>query len=315
MQPHVAHAPQTFDYHVTQVVPCRATFDDAAGHLEVKQGIRTWRVPFAQIHHVYFRRNGPFDELIVGTEPSPGKKKVFRFSADGGQPGFHAVVEALVARRPDTDRRALPASEAMKLIGARNVELIVLVVGLAIVPVILAIALLPTLVHGLDRGETKLSLAKLAKDRSYDSRNLVITGARLETSKAMSLTTVNKRNGIETGRSTKFYIPLVPKDWDDGDPVHVVLETKELLPFELEELESSSSFRGVARDVLWEGLGSKQRTFLEKDQGLRLSKDLLLFEYRAKTDNDLAVYLGVVGGTTFVFAVIGLIVYLKHRKA
>lgn len=289
-----------------------ASIDDAG--LQVKQGIRTWRVALADLRHLYVRRTGQgqYDEMIVGAEVS-GKKKVFRFSGEAGHPGFAAFTQAVLARRPDIDRRAMPEKDALKLIGAKNVELITGVVTFAIILGIVMVALLPKLIHGLDGGHEKVKISKLVKGYSPGTSNLTITDARVDTSHALSLTTVSKRNGIETGRSTKFYIPLVDKDADDDDPIKVIIETKQLSNSEMSELEDSDAIKGIVRDTLWEGLGSSQRDYFIEKAHRKLAKNVLLLEYKAEARDDLVLFGVATGVTTFILLVIGVVIVVKAR--
>ena len=291
----------------------RASIDDAT--IEVKQGLRTFRVPLAEVRHLYVRPTGQFRELLVGTEPSPGKKKVFRFSANVGQGAFDAFVAAVVARRPDCDRRSLDAKTAMTMMGAKNVELITGLVLFGLLVGGLAIGMLPKLLHGIDGGHEKVKVEKLAGGYAPSTSNLTLTAGRAETIDTLSLTTVSKRNGIETGRSTKYYIPIVAKDADDDDPIKVVLVTPKLGPGALETLERASSFEVMARDVLWEGLSSTQREWFVKHAHRKLAKDALLVEYEAEPSSELLLFLGVVGGTSvLVGLLIGFVVYQQRKQ-
>lgn len=292
---------------------CRAKIEN--GIIEVKQGIRTFTVPIVALRHVYLRKSGAgqYEELLLGTEPAPNKKKVFRFSANFGQPQFRALADTIIAYRPDTDRRAMPPAEAMKMMGAKNVEMLVAVTVLGIIPLILAIALLPMLIHGLDGGKERVKLSQLVKGKSLDSHNLVISGGRVLTEKSLSVTTINKRNGIETGRSTAYYVPLVPKNWDDDEPVKVIIKTKQLSNNELAELEDTGTIPGIARDVLWEGLDSKQADWFRDKGHIKLAKDVILLDYKADSGSDLATYFIALGSTTVLLGIIGAIVYFKQR--
>jgi len=198
--------------------------------------------------------------------------------------------------------------------GARNVELITAAVVMLLIPLALAIGLFPKLLHGLDGGHEKVKLAKLAKGYSPSTSNLTITDARVDTTSALSLTTVSKRNGIETGRTTKFYIPLVAKGADDDEPIRVIIETSKLTASEMSELEESSSIKGIARDVMWEGLASSQREWFTTKAHRKLAKDVLLFEYKAEPGSDLVLFLVAVGVTTAIMGIIGVIVVVKQRK-
>ncbi len=304
-------APQAFDWGFMRLI-IRASIDGE--RVEVKHGLRTFRVPVSTIRHVYVDRNLQYETIVVGTEPSPGKKKIFRFSANPGQAAVHAFVQALVALRPEGDLRALDRKTAFKTMGAKDVDLITLVVVFGLLFGILAIALLPKLIHGVDGGHHKLALSKLEKSKDLDSRNVTIPAARLAVEHTLAFTTVNKKYGVETSRSTKYYIPVGREGWDEDDEIHVILETKKITDSELAKLEDASSFEGIVRDVLWEGLGSKQHEWFTKSAKLKLANDVVLLEYGAEPGTDLVMYLGITGGTAVICGIICGVVLLRRRR-
>lgn len=313
------HAVPTAQSEVFQygylTLTCQASLSPEG--VEVKQGIRTFRVPFAQVRHFYVQRTGAgqYETLLVATEPAPGKKKIFRFYANAGQPQFHALASALAARVPHADRRALSPKDAMKAMGARDVETITILVICLLIPLIIGFALIPKLIHGLDDGKARVKLSQLEKGKALDSHNVAISGGVVAADKALSVTTVSKRNGVETGRSTKFYVPLVSKNWDESDPVKVVLETKELSSSEMSKLEDADVVEGIVRDVWWEGLGSKQADYLRDKMHLKLDKDVILVEYKADPGSDLMVFGLAFGISTGVMLIIGVSLVVKRKLA
>jgi hypothetical protein len=271
-------------------VRCTATLDGA--RLAVKQGIRKFEVPLASIRHLYVQSTGrgQFLTLYLGTEPSPGKKKVFRFLSNAGQPAFGALVSALLPYvPPGGDLRALDDKPALKAMGAVDLDKVVGLSVFGVIFVAVFIGLLPKLVHGLDFGQQKIAVDDLAEAKSLDSRNVIVTHARRLDGWTLAVTTVTKKNGVETGRSTKDYVPLVPKDWERGEPIRVILETKHDADLD------QKAYPGIARTVMWEGLGSSQREFFEK-KGIKVAKDVVVVEHLAEPSTDLWIFLGVHGG-------------------
>jgi hypothetical protein len=291
---------------------CVATLD--TGKLALKQGIRRFEVPLPTLRQLFVQSTGggAFQVLYLTTEPAPGKRKVFRFYANAGQPAFAALVAALVTLLPPGgDLRALDEKAALRTMGARDLDKVVGAVMFALIFGGVTLGVSPKLVHGIDTGEQKLTVAELGELRdggSLESRNVVLTKARVLDGWTLAVTTVNKKNGIETGRSTRDYVPIVPKDWERDEPIHVVLETKHGADL------GERPIRGIARTVMWEGLGSDQRAWFQKKIGAKIAKDAVLVELRAEPSTDLYTFLGVEGGMLAIGGLIAGVVVWKRRK-
>jgi hypothetical protein len=252
---------------------------------------------------------GQYQTLLLATEPAPGKHKVFRFYANAGQPSFAALVAAVAVFVPHGgDLRALDVKLALKTMGARDLDRVVGISVFSVVFLAVVIALLPKLVHGLDFGKQKIDCGKLGEGAALESHNVVITDARALEGWVLSVTTVSKKNGVETGRSTKDYTPIVPDDWERGEPVRVVLETKHGTDIQ------GKSLRGIARTVMWEGLGSQQREWFQKKLGVKLAKDVVLVEFQAESSTDLYTFLGVMAGMGVVGGLLAWAIAHQRKK-
>lgn len=308
MQAPIASPAAVYQYPY-MAAACVATLD--GGKLAVKQGIRRFEVPLSTLRQLFLQSTmaGGYQTLYLATEPSSGKRKVFRFYANAGHPAFAALVAALVAYLPPGgDLRALEPKAALKTMGARDLDKLVGAVMFGLIFGGVTIGLAPKLVHGLDFGEQKLSVAELGEAPALESRNVVLTHARVLDGWTLAVTTVSKKNGIETGRSTRDYVPVVPKDWERGEPIHVVLEAKHGADL------GDRPLRGIARTVLWEGLGSSQREWFQKKIGAKVAKDAVLVELRAESSTDLYTFLGVEGGMLAIAGMIAGVVLWKGRK-
>ncbi|MCL2824000.1 MAG: hypothetical protein FWD57_08415, partial [Polyangiaceae bacterium] len=164
-------------------------------------------------------------------------------------------------------------------------------------PAAVIVALLPRLVHGLDFGEDRVSIAVFVDGHVPISRNMVITGVRAQRGGAEGRVSTRTSAGLDRGgwsESGRRLIPLVPLDWDRDQPVHVVLETEDTSSSEQALVDRSTKFRGILRDVLWEGLREQDRVHLTEDFGLLLADDVKLIEHRADPRYDLLVFIGGV---------------------
>lgn len=298
----------TFQYGY-MAITCTATLD--ASRLLVKQGIRKFEVPLASVRQLFVQQNaaGAYLTLYLATEPAPGKKKVFRFLANAGQPQFDAMVHALLPHlAPGGDLRALDDKAALKTMGARDVDKLVGAIFFALVMLLSLVGLSPKLVHGLDFGSQDVTAEQLGDGAALESRNLTITKAKALTGWALAVTTISKKNGVETGRSTSDYVPIVPKNWERDEPVHIVLETKHGADLDLKE------FEGIARNVWWEGLSDEKREWFKKKIGVTLAKDAILLQHRAKSSTDLWTYVGVNAALAGLGVLIGWTVIRKKKQ-
>jgi hypothetical protein len=294
-------------------ITVRATLDERA--LTAKQGIRTFRVAIPELRHLYIEPTGAgqYENLLLVTEPSPGKKKVVRLPANAGQPAFRALADAIVALRPDVDRRGMPLLEARKLMGVKDAEAAVLFWVLGLVMAILAVVVSPALVHGLDRGEQKITAAKLLKHPELESRNLVVTKGELALDQTVQTVTVTKRNGIETGRTIQYYIPLFAEG-EEGRTVKLLVRTKSLGSSELDALSEATSYHLMLRNVLWEGLSGSTRSIVDKHIRGKLADDVWLLELDRTPDEELTIFGLVVGIGTGVLGLVMVLVWRQKKK-
>ena len=304
---------QSFTYGF-MAFQCKATLD--AEHLSVKQGLRTFEASVPKLRHLYLQQSAASSQvtLLLAEERSAGKNRVLRLYANPGDLGFLGFVDAILALRPDIDLRGLPEKTALKKMGAANHDLIGLVIMVFILPTIIGVGLLPKLVHGIEFGQERISLTSIAKGKTPRSHNVLITGARAKLSESIEVTTTTKKGGVETGATTKYFVPLVPNGWEKDQPVHVILETDEMNSADEAKLERATKFSGVVRDVLWEGLSSDDREYFVKDAGLKLSDHVKLVEYRANPQFDLLVFLGATGLTFVIMLAIATGMWLKKRR-
>ncbi|MGK0359514.1 MAG: hypothetical protein ACI9U2_001816 [Bradymonadia bacterium] len=120
--------PESFDLKMA-LNTVHATVDDAA--LTYKIGMSKRTVALSAMRHLYIVP-GSVRQLVISYDHA-GKLKRVTIGANDGQPAFDALVDAILARRPEIDIRHLPAKEANALLG-RSRALIFLggVVALAV---------------------------------------------------------------------------------------------------------------------------------------------------------------------------------------
>lgn len=293
-------------------VTCTATIDGAT--LVVKQGLRTFRVPLATMRAMHVDHHRPVT-LVVATEPAPGKKKILRFSAVAGQPSFDAFAAALAVHMPPGgDLRAKPTPDALKAMGARDVQIVTVVLFASVLTIGAFVTLLPKLIHGLDFGRYEVPVGKVARG-PLESRNVVVTEARAWIAATLAVTTTQTKYGMETGRWTESYVPLMPSGFQKSDAVHAVLHVKKLTEAGADELVSTQKFPGIARTVLWEGLDGETRAWFKEKIGVKIADDCVLVDYEARHSTDLLTALGADFATAVLMGGLAWVtIWARRRK-
>jgi hypothetical protein len=223
------------------------------------------------------------------------------------------MVDAIVARRSDIDFRGKDDRCLPHAMRARSGGWLVVGLLLLSVPIAVGVVLFPWLVHGLDYGEERISIAGLARGRVPHTRNLAITGALLSQNDAVEF--LAKRRQGAGGESSRVFIPLVPPEWDRSQPVVALLLVQNVSAAEQVSMGRSTVFRGISRDFWWEGLSRSERVQLERETGLTLVNDVMLVEYRANPRYDLLLYVGCVGVSLFAVLAIGVGLRLRMANA
>lgn len=274
-----------FKYTVFTV---EARLDEA--RLEVRAGVRTSVAPVTRMQHVFVHRDRAQQtaELVVSYVASRGRLRRLRVFADAHEPAFDALVEALLARRPELDIRHLERGDAYRRMGSQTRDAVVLPALMAVAIAIMGAMFAPMVVHGFDDGEAQVTVAELAAGQRPETRNLVVEGRAAVDQMIVAIPEVDPPPSTVTG-----WIPLVEPGWA-GEPVAVVLEVRGRPVEAVTALGEQQTFRGVLRDVLWEGLEQRRRLAFEA-RGVRLAPEVALIEHGASSRDDLALSAGVLG--------------------
>lgn len=298
--------PQQFNFKY-MVIGVSAAID-ANGGVEVKMGLRKLKTTLGQIKYLYVIRHGDqAEEVVISHETAPGKTKIYRANANMGDPAFRRFVDTIAHYRPEADLRRYDAQTAHRMMGATNVTAYVPVVMTALFTLGALIMVLPWLIHGVDGGHAEVTVAQLGDaDFDPDSRNITVKEGQFLIDAALQIETTS-----EGSTTIEWAIPIVPADWESGDPVHVVLKTHELGTAEMMGLDPENGIDGVLRTVLWEGLPSDEADYLRKNQGVELAEDAVEIEYQADTTVEL--YLGI-GLVVFIFGLMSIISVVVARK-
>lgn len=292
---------QVFRFQYT-VFTVAASLD--ADRLIAKVGIRTIQVPIARLQQLYVRNERRADhvELLLTHLDDAGRPRRSRLFADKHEAGFFALVEALLARRPEADVRHLSTREAYRLSGSKELEWIALPLVMAIGWLVLALLLSPLLRHGFDSGHATIAAAALAESPALDTHNVTVTG-RLAPGSAL-----RAKVGANEGA---WWVPIVPPEWQPGEAVHAVLKVQKRSATELEALSATGEFRGVLRTIWWEGLSERRRLAFH-ERGVALAPTAVLVEHGASNRADLVLAIVLLGGLAGVIVVVAVV--LRRRR-
>ena len=277
--------------------------------LALQMGPRRPKLRLSELRHLYVKEHGAgLCELVLSYEPAPGKHKRLRVSSREGEPGFDALVKALLEGRPEIDLRHLDDKAAFAQMGAMDTQRVVMFLFPILVTLVFALIFSPKLIHGFDSGKQAVSVSELAEGRELTTRNLAVEGIAVWPL-AIEVTTTRSSRGSGTTSSQTHYVPLVAAGWGKTEPVHVVLETASMPS--AGGGPKIETFEGVLRNIWWEGLDGDEKEFFENELGVRMADDVLLFESGASPGRDLAMAGGLVG---FVFALTVAMAVVMARK-
>ena len=299
-------ARETFSYGI---MASRSEASLDAEMLKAGQGVRAFEIRVEDITHLYLRPGDRVVSLLVAVRGRGGKTRVRRLVANPGDAGFLALVDALVARRPEADVRGRHDQEVLRTLGVGRKMPWAVGVLLLCVPLTVAVVLFPRLMHGLDFGEERISVLHLAQGRVPGSRNVVVTGARAMRGEGLEMVATRG----EGSESTRMLIPLVSPEWERSQPVLVLLSAENLSANEQAALDRMTKFSGIMRDAGWEGLRAEDRVRFTKESGLVLADGARVLEYGGNPRRDLVIYVGAVGMSFLVVAAMWVGLWLRGR--
>ncbi|MEE2644753.1 MAG: hypothetical protein VYD19_07450 [Myxococcota bacterium] len=265
--------------------------------LIVKSSTRTTIVPLAGIELLWLgiSEGNEQQELLIAYRDLKRRLKRARVYADLEEPGFAALIDALIRRQPEIDQRALSREDAYARSGAQALSWLALptLMGLGILT--LAVGLSPLLRHGLDRGERTLSLQTLIDAPKGESRNLKLSS--FEPLDPYQIREVSAQGG--DAELIRLWIPVRPKGAPLALESQVILSLKGYDDASIQAQLQSEHVDGVLRDIWWEGLSAGRRQQLT-DQGLRITVPALLVEVGAKPRHDLTLFFLLIGALSLL---------------
>lgn len=284
------------------------TFDGM--NLLCKMGpFRKKLIPFNSVQNYYVFDNKSYRSLYITWSDEQGKLRRVQLYTHLGEIGFRDLVDELNNSIGAKSLNHLPEKEAFKVMKAANPKKWAPFVAFAIILVITTCIFYPGLHHYLDFGFRDAEVQELISGDELGTRNLNLSGMPL--SETLEETTTSTHNGSTT-TTKKVYIPIVSPDWDENQPVKVVMKFDELSDEEYDAIMESSEFTGVVRNIWYEGLEQDQRQFFSDEYGLTVPDDAIMFEVTGERHNDdLQFWLWV--GINGLFVIIFIIAALKNK--
>lgn len=276
--------------------------------LVVRTGVRTAVVPVARLQHLYVVEDPERSEreLLLSYATPSGRLRRTRVFADRDEPGFDALLQALLARRPEIDIRHLDLPAAYARIGTRQLEWVVLPAMMGLGLLVLALLFSPLLRHGCDRGHGTVTVAELEAGLPRDTRNVTVRGQLLVDFAVRAQVGADARLEQSTA-----WIPLVDAAWQPGTPVGAVLEVPGSATADLKALAARGQWDGMVRDLGWEGLSRARRKQVDA-AGVPLAPEVRLVQLGARPQDDLAVSAIVLGALSILLCLVS--VWLIRRR-
>lgn len=265
--------------------------------------------PFHSIVNWYVYEEKAYRSIFFTYINESGKQKKIQLFAQLGEIGFRDLIEELNASIGAKGLNHLPQKEALKVMKAANPKKVGAIGAMVIILILTTTFAFPGLRHYFDFGFEEMSVEQLINGEDAGTRNLKLLGFPLD--QTLEETTKTTRNGSTT-TTIQVYIPIVPSDWEDGDPVHVIMQFDELSDEDYYGALGNSDFVGVVRNIWFEGLEDDQIQFFKDEYGMDVSDDVILFEVTGEEHNDSAMFYGwlAING---IFLILFSIMYIRNR--
>lgn len=150
-----------------------------------------------------------------------------------------------------------------------------------------------------------------------------IYAGKIPDSNYISLTANLGKNGLDVWeyenmgrtRTRKGYYPLLPRDWQEGQPVRAVLVVDhDFLSPIAENKETRTDYTGIIRNILWEGLPSGRASQLEQLIKSPLEHPVII-DYQANPHSELydaLVMMAILQGIVIALG-LSLVIWKKNR--
>lgn len=275
--------------------------------LLVKMGpFRKKSISFHNIINWYVYDEKTYRSLFITYTDEAGKSKKVQLISQLGEIGFRDLVEELNTSIGMKGLNHLTQKEAFKVMKAFNPKKVGAMGAMIVVLILTTTFMSPGLRHYFDFGFEDADVEQLIAGEDFGTRNLNLWGVPLEE----TLEETTTKNGATT--SVKYFIPIVGADWDYDQPVEVIMLLDRSNEDEFYALYDEVEFKGVVRDIWYEGMDQDQIDFFGSEYGLDVSDDVITFEVTGEEHNDALMFF-IWCAINGLFVVLFGIMYIKSR--
>jgi hypothetical protein len=279
--------------------------------------IRTQRGPFikkdfpvSSLENYFVFYNNTYQSIFFVYTDDKGKRKKIQVFATPAETEFTNLVNDLKVRFPDKGLNHLSDADAFKAMKVANPNKWAPFVAFFLMIAIMCGVLYPQLRHYLDFGFANATVSEVAEKKDFGTRNISISGQLLDKSLEETTTTTSKGS---TTKTTSVYIPMVDENWQEGDPVKVILSFDKLSDSEYDAVLELGEFTGVIRNIAWEGIENKQLDFLKSNYGLKFPDKPVLVQITNEKHNDTWVIF-IMGLVVVILAIVFIIVAVRRKR-
>lgn len=264
---------------------------------------------FGNIINFYvFNNNNTYHSLFITYTDEGGKSKKIQLYSSPGDWTFRALCDDLNARIPGKSLNHLSEADAFKAMKMANPKKWAPVVAFGIIFLVLTLLFYPGLRHFFDFGFESATITEITDGGGKGTRNLKLSGYPLDY--GLEQTTTTTKRGSTT-KSTSVYLPIVDENWQEGDPVKMILEFGKLSDAEYNDVLEQTEFTGVVRNVGWEGIGSDELKFFKETYSLNMQEKPILFEVTNKEHNDsMFFFIWILS----LVIMLGVFIYMKLKN-
>lgn len=275
--------------------------------VSTKNGRVKKEFPVANIINFYVLNTQQYQSMYMTYTDNAGKRKKIVLFAALGEMGFMEMVTELKMRMPEKSLHLLSQKEAFAAMKVANPNKWAPIVAFLLIVGIFGIFLFPGFIHFFDGGHENVTVEQVVAG-DLGTRNVTIEGDLLDAG------TEETVSGRKSGTTHSTFIPIVDENWQEGDPVKVVLKFKELSSFDYTEAMDRHSFTGVIRNVWWEGIEKDKVDFFKSEFGLHFEGTPILIEVTGKEAHNDAWSLIVFGIVAVIMAGVLTIVAIRKNK-
>ncbi len=277
----------------------------------LKQGLRTWRIPVRKLVGIYLYDYIQMRMLVLGYNNGDKIKKV-QLPVDPFQ--AKPFMEALLnLAPPEANLLSLEKKEALSRMGVSDMSKTAPLIILAVLFALVAVPMFPTLVHGFwDTSKTTVDLASLYQGTAPSSNYIHVKGRLAEM--GVTETTEYTKNGRVTNTVETDYIPLLPPNWKQGQPIKVVLEVSEDdVSAMSDKMGQTVEVDGMIENLLWEGVPGDVLDYMAKQQASPVEGAIVIAYNSHPADYRFLSYI-VFGVVVLICLIIGVVIVIQSRR-